>query len=681
MHSQWTERSGSGRANGTVILCVLAIVGLTLLQPGWAQPVPELVRSYGGGGRLGWAVADMPDINGDGVRDFVAGANGGRRVFAFSAAQDEPLWVASSDLPNFGWALADAGDLDGDGTADVVVGAPTAGGRGEVRVLSGLDGSVLLDVSGPEGSSRFGNAVSSLEDLNGDGVGELLVGASGAAGSIHVVSGSDGAILRSTAGASGTPAAELGAGISVLQDINGDGFADYVAGAPGENGGRAHVYSGIDGALLYSLAPQQGGGRFGEFFVADAGDVNGDGTTDVYVGAYNESNGNGAAYVYSGVNGQRIHRIAGTPGEGLGPGRGAGDVNGDGRADIVVGAYTYSGGGVNQGGRVGVFSGADLSFLMRVNGSRATGQFGFDAVGVGDVTGDGRLDFIVASSPVSRVDLYAGVVDRPLLPGNAQLNYSNTYWIPAEAGWGLNVLHQGDLVYATWYSYAPDDGQVMFLTVEAPLQPDGSFAGPAFRVSGTPFAQINGSQAFTAATNVGNAQLRFDVEGRLSLDYQLFGVSQSKQLEPFIFDPAVPTCYGSGVDRRQADNYSDLWWNPREAGWGLTLAHQGEVIFALWYTYGEGGRDQWYSASRLVRQADGSYVGALQQPDSGVPLPDIAGPATSFPIIEVGSASLRFSDGQNGIFRYSVGGIEQVKRIQRFVVVAGNQIKPTCVGP
>lgn len=143
----------------------------------------------------------------------------------------------------------------------------------------------------------------------------------------------------------------------------------------------------------------------------------------------------------------------------------------------------------------------------------------------------------------------------------------------------------------------------------------------------------------------------------------------------------MPRCYGSSVDRRRASNFSDLWWNPREAGWGLTLAHQGDVIFLLWYTYGDGGRDQWFSAARLQRRSDGSFAGALQQPVVGTPLPEISGPATGFPIADIGSASLKFSDGQNGVFRYSVGGVEQSKRIQRFVVVGGNQAKPTCVGP
>lgn len=260
------------------------------------------------------------------------------------------------------------------------------------------------------------------------------------------------------------------------------------------------------------------------------------------------------------------------------------------------------------------------------------------------------------------------------------VNYSYTYWDSAQAGWGFNVLHQGSLLYATWYTYA-DDGQTLFLTVEAVALADGSFAGPVYRIAGTPFEQINGSQAFTAVTQVGDAAISFDDQGRLSLSYTVNGVSQSKVLERFLFDAAAPTCTGSTISRASARNFSDLWWNPTEAGWGLTLAHQGDVIFVLWYTYGEGGRDQWIIAATLVKQSDGSFVGALQQPSSGIALAQISGPATTFPVPEVGTAGLSFSDGETGSFNYTIGAVTQTKAIQRFVIVGPDQAKPLCVAP
>ena len=274
------------------------------------------------------------------------------------------------------------------------------------------------------------------------------------------------------------------------------------------------------------------------------------------------------------------------------------------------------------------------------------------------------------------------IINQGLGSGSAHgesTNYSYTYWNPDQPGWGLQLTHQGDLLFGTWYTYA-EDGLPMFLTVEAQRQEDGSFAGPIFRTAGTPFAQINGSAAFTAVTQVGEAALVFDHTSILSFHYQIGGVSQLRSLQRFIFDSAAPVCIGTSGTRAAADNYSDLWWNESEPGWGLSLAHQGDAIVLLWYTYGAAGRDQWFSGSVLSKQADGSFSGPLQQPASGTPLAQIVAAATDFPLPPRGQASLRFSDGESGIFEYEVDGVSQAKVISRFVAVAQGQLLPLCTG-
>ncbi len=267
-------------------------------------------------------------------------------------------------------------------------------------------------------------------------------------------------------------------------------------------------------------------------------------------------------------------------------------------------------------------------------------------------------------------------------PPAGTVNYSYVYFNAAEGGWGYNVLHQGNNAFGTWYTYAAD-GLPMWLFVQATEQSAGTFSGPIYRTAGTPFQMINGMVAQTAITEIGTGEMVFDGNGGLTLNYTLnaggFDAMQSKQLQRFTFADPAPTCVGTTESRAGATNYSDLWWNSSESGWGLTVSHQGDVIFILWYTYGEGGRDQWISGTPWRRQEDGSFAGPMQRPQSGTSIVDINGmAATTFPVPEIGNGSLRFIDGENAEFTYTVDGVTQTKMIQRFVVVGPTEPKAIC---
>ena len=382
---------------------------------------------------FGSSVSAAGDVNGDGKADFIVGANGtdaggnqdAGSAYVYSGANGSLLYQRDGAVAfdQFGFSVSTAGDVNGDGKADFIVGAATAstGGKvsaGSAYVYSGADGSLLHQKDGAAAGDIFGVSVSTAWDVNGDGKADFIVGANGAdpppfgifnAGSAYVYSGADGSLLHRTNGEG--MGYHFGGSVSAgkikpgpVDDVNGDGIADFTVGAswasPGgrEQAGSAYVYSGADGSLLY----QKDGAATGDFFggsVSIVGDVNEDGRADFIVGASRASTASpggkdlaGSAYVYSGADGSLLYQKDGAAtGDQLGPSvSGAGDVNRDGKADFIVGAYAA---GLGAAGSAYVYSGADGSLLYQKDGATSD-QLGTSVSIVGDVNGDGKADFI-----------------------------------------------------------------------------------------------------------------------------------------------------------------------------------------------------------------------------------------------------------------------------------------------
>ncbi len=374
---------------------------------------------------LGWAVSELGDVDGDGSRDFISGAPLLRgqhgAAFVYSGATGKRLFAFHGRAGDqAGWAVADAGDVNGDGVHDVVVGAPGARGPGRATVYSGATGAPLMQVHGHAEGDRFGYAVAGVGDLNDDGHGDIMVGAPGDdragdnAGRVTVISGADGHRMLVLHGSTGD---RFGVGTDGTADVDRDGVEDLIVGArdagPGQRG-QVSVFSGASGAPFWVTDAARSGVDFGTFFVAGVGDLNGDGTPDVYAADYSDrAHGpyTGRGYVLSGVDGTPIREMVGAgPREGMGPGREAGDVDGDGVGDLIVGSY-LSNDGALQAGKVQIFSGATGAVLRTLTGTRQYDNVGFDAVGLGDVNGDGLPDELISAA--NRNDVYVVAGTRP----------------------------------------------------------------------------------------------------------------------------------------------------------------------------------------------------------------------------------------------------------------------------
>jgi len=384
---------------------------------------------------FGFAVAGGLDVDGDGVPDMMVGApyenSFGGQVKVYSGADSSLVMVLQSpDAGHFGSSVAMVGDLNGDQVNDMVVGAPefTVFGPdpGYAEVRSGADGDLIFHWEGTDNRGQFGSSVADAGDVNNDGVPDIIVGAplhDGAgtdSGLIRVFSGQDGDLIHTISGASGGD--DFGRSVDGIGDVNSDGFDDFVVGAPGAGPGtfrgQVRVFSGQDGSVLFTFT---GAADFDQrgWSSAGAGDVNGDGTPDIIYGTPNAF-ASGSAEVRSGVDGSLIQAIEGhASSSSLGRAvDGAGDVDGDGYGDLIVGDHLASA----AFGEVWLISGRDGSTISQVTGGGSNDRLGGAVAGLGDVDGDGFADVIMGADqgPVQAPGFARVYSGKPALVGDVQ---------------------------------------------------------------------------------------------------------------------------------------------------------------------------------------------------------------------------------------------------------------------
>lgn len=316
--------------------------------------------------------------------------------------------LAPGGTRSVGWSVAPAGDVNGDGVADVLVGAPQAG-SGVVYLFAGSEAGVvtapLSTLRGEDGGDEFGAAVSGAGDVNGDGFDDVIVGARGHdqnRGRAYVFLGAaDGLVTPAAVMMDGEDSpAFFAESVSGAGDINGDCFADVIVGSPDYNSttGRAYLYAGspagVSSTPMTVITGEDASSSLGRS-VSAAGDVNEDGYGDVLVGADMFNGFRGRVYLYLGSP----EGIAETPEsvlDGEAPDAifgfavsGAGDLNGDGPDDVVVGAPWAE--------RAYVFYGPTLERRVTLESPVRTEGFGWSVADAGDVDGDGYDDIIVGT--------------------------------------------------------------------------------------------------------------------------------------------------------------------------------------------------------------------------------------------------------------------------------------------
>jgi hypothetical protein len=253
----------------------------------------------------------------------------------------------------------------------------------------------------------------------------------------------------------------------------------------------------------------------------------------------------------------------------------------------------------------------------------------------------------------------------------AVANYQGLWWASppgSQSGWGINFAHQGDVIFATWFTYG-QDGKPLWLVATLERTAAGAYSGNVVSVTGVPFSAVPWDTSKFATAIVGTMSVAFADRAHATLAYTVDGIAQTKAIELQTFAAPVPTCvWGKQADLTLATNYQDLWWAApagSESGWGAFFTHQGDIIFVTWYTYGPDGKPTWFVAS-AQKSADKVYAGAIStvigNPFNAQPW-DVAKEV----VTNVGSLAITFSDGINASFAYQIGAVAQAKPITRQV--------------
>lgn len=298
-------------------------------------------------------------------------------------------------------------------------------------------------------------------------------------------------------------------------------------------------------------------------------------------------------------------------------------------------------------------------------GGSCTLSVTFAPTAAGPRTGSIAITSNAGGSPHS-----IGLSSAALITPQAATNYQGLWWkspAQSESGWGINFAHQGDVIFATWFTYDAS-GKALWLSMTANKSVEGVYAGTLYQTRGPAFSAVPFSPAAVAATEVGSGVLTFNDGNNGSFAYIVNGISQTKAITKQVFG-TLPTCtFGTQSNLALATNYQDLWWaSPGgvESGWGVNFTHQGDTIFATWFTYDTDGTPLWLSVT-APKTGSNVFSGTLYR-TSGPSFSSVPFLPANVILNAVGSLTLTFTNGNAATFAYTLNGVTQSKSITRQV--------------
>jgi hypothetical protein len=241
---------------------------------------------------------------------------------------------------------------------------------------------------------------------------------------------------------------------------------------------------------------------------------------------------------------------------------------------------------------------------------------------------------------------------------------SGLWWNPNESGWGINLTQQGPIIFAAWYTYDQTGAPLWYVMSNCAVATD-SCTGDIYRVvGGKPLSTAwNGNGL--VVTKAGAGSLTFTDNNTGVFRYTLNGVAGTRNITRQIF--------ASGATAPEVD-YSALWWNANESGWGVALTQQYGVIFVTMFTYDASGNPVWYVASNCAVSASGC-TGALYKTSGGtVPTTPWVGPITA---TAVGNITIAFTDASNGTMNFTINGQSGTRAISKQIFYTPPTLDPS----
>ncbi len=241
-----------------------------------------------------------------------------------------------------------------------------------------------------------------------------------------------------------------------------------------------------------------------------------------------------------------------------------------------------------------------------------------------------------------------------LVPFNTPGALTGLWWNPNESGWGIHFTQRGSNIFAAWYTYDGSGNPKWYVASNCTgaTGASGTCSGALYEVNGPTFFGTTFNPNAVNVVAAGSLQVNFQNANSASMTYTLGTQSRTVAIvrQP-LGTGAIP-----GLD------YTDLWWNPGESGWGMAIAQQAANMFLAWYVYDNTGKPVWYVASNCAVSGNGC-TGTLYC-TTGPPF----GPtfnSAAVQVITVGTMTLAFSDASNGTLTYTVNGVSASKTITR----------------